>query len=58
VGEGTDEQRLVDLLADHLGKVIDQGTDRPRERGAALGRHEVTLGDPRQPWCSERSAVA
>ena len=60
VREGTDEQRLVDLLPDDLGEVVEQRADGSREGVAVRGRrrHEVTRSDPAQPWCSERSAVA
>jgi hypothetical protein len=60
VGEGAHQQRLVDLLPDHLGEVVPERADGSRERVAVRGRrsHEVTRGDPAQPWCSERSAVA
>jgi hypothetical protein len=57
VRQGTQKQRLVDLLADHLGEVGEQGIDGPlRHRRNTLGVRAAHGGD--QFWCSVRSATA
>ena len=60
VRQGTQQQRLVDRLADHLEEVAGERSRRaaaarcPRRSDGEL----LTCVGPGQPWCSVRSATA
>jgi hypothetical protein len=57
VRQGAQKQRLVDVLADHLGEMGEQGIDGPlRHRRNTLGVRAAHSGG--QFWCSVRSATA
>ena len=60
VRQGTSEQRLVDVLADHLTEVGDQSIDGPLRLAGHPQREVDSRGCSRrdQPWCSVRSATA
>jgi hypothetical protein len=57
VGQGTEKQRLVDVVLGHLGEVGEQSIDGPLRHHRNTLRLRVAHGSG-QAWCSVRSAEA